>query len=157
MRVFGLLLDEGHKTLAELADLDLLAATKLVKSCRRGDMLLAQQICYLLHQSMEKWIKLGNQVSGSRKKLREYSKNHSLRFLLDEPLLGLDFICIREWIEMADKRVLEQDFASSIRYSSDFEVDAPDLVFLMLPIAFECRRAAKRLIKQKLFEGEANK
>jgi hypothetical protein len=156
MRVFEVILDEEHQTLAELADLDLLAALHLLKSCRAGEMLLAQQICYLLHQSMEKWIKLSNQIGGSSKNLRANGKNHSLKYLFDEPLLGTEFVCICERIEIIDERILEQSFASAIRYSSVFEVDAPNLAFLMLPIAFECRRTAKSYMKQKLLGGETN-
>lgn len=135
---------QSHQKFIERAEEDLLCAIHL---CRRKVCGYEPSvvICYLLHQAVEKWLKLLVYVRGLP--VGDVRNTHNLDLLL-ELLQDTDprFEAIRANIGNADRDLLRRKFASNLRY----EETPPDIslhIDTLLPVAFAVRRLAKEKLR----------
>jgi HEPN domain-containing protein len=130
----------------EQADEDLLYATICLRN-KNGDYWPIDDINYLLHQSIEKWLKAFLHVGeGTPFK----SRGHNLESLLSS--------CVQKDMEMLkvqimlerDEYLLRTDYPANLRYrEGDIydTYDLPDQFCILLEAAFTTRRVVKRWLR----------
>jgi HEPN domain-containing protein len=143
LRVYELPDDKAdQQRFIDRAEEDLLCALSLYTR-RACGYLPVVTVCFLLHQSIEKWLKAFLAV-----KAKPQPKTHDLYQLLEAARkIEPKFMKVREDIEKVDSEILGQQFPSDIRYEDtrpDIEKD--------VEILLQAARATRRLVKQSLKE-----
>jgi HEPN domain-containing protein len=138
---------ESLQPLIECAEEDLLCAIHLY---RRGacNYLPIVNVCYLLHQAIEKWLKVLINVRGMTVSMKG-NNAHNLRSFFEtiaqqEP----QFRRISSKIEEVDGRILEHRYPGNLRYN-ETAPEIKDFVEVLIVAAFETRRAVKRCLKRE--------
>lgn len=132
------------------AEEDLLAAIYL---CREKKQYFPHStICYLLHQSIEKWLKAFLEINGIT-----MGKTHNLFVLLKRAGEKDEFFS--RSLQLLDQNipiVLEEKFSSDLlRYSNSEELLNTDKIVAMLfPLVFKIRRIVKSRIRQEAIRNE---
>lgn len=132
------------------AEEDLLAAIYL---CREKKQYSPHStICYLLHQSIEKWLKAFLEINGIN-----MGKTHNLFVLLKRA--GEKDPFFTRSLQMLNQNasiILEEKFSSDLlRYSNNEELPKIDkLVAMLFPLAFKIRRIVKLRIRQEVLSNE---
>ncbi len=128
------------------AEEDLLCAISLFRRGACGYLPL-NNICYLLLQAIEKWLKLLIAVRGIPAPARGQNA-HNLRSFFEaiaeqEPR----FATIRDRMETMDGELLDHRFPGKLRYEELPQVDRTYIKTLLVA-AFETRRIVKQCLKQ---------
>lgn len=105
-------------------------------------------VCYLLHQAVEKWIKVVHAVAGIPE-VNAKKEGHDLGRLL-EPLEAKypEFSSIRTMIEEVDGGLLRQRFPADLRYE-EIMPEIERYVAVLMRAAFLVRRTAKTWLQMK--------
>lgn len=126
------------------AEEDLLCAFLLCKN--KTSYSPHANICYFLHQTIEKWLKAYMAINGLA-----FRNTHELFFLLQQsgnkdPI----FLGILQRLDQYAPIVLTSDFSSNIlRYGSDEDASNIQVcVSELFPVAFQVRRLVKKSIRR---------
>mgnify|MGYP005841338443 CR=1 FL=1 len=153
LQVYGLPEDATpQQPLIERAEEDLLCAIALYRQGACGYLPLVT-VCFLLHQALEKWLKLIIAVRGiavaAKQDEKQRVKPHDLYRLLtalDEKLP--EFGEIRGEIEKVDPALMDHKFPGSLRYN-ETPAEIERYVRVLIPVAFKTRRLVKRYLNQE--------
>lgn len=136
----------------ERAEEDLLCAVSLYRRGACGYLPL-NNVCYLLHQAIEKWLKLFIAVGRVEGVPTRGQHAHDLRlFLTAIEALDPEFLRIRGMIEAVDGQMMDHRFPGSLRYEAT-KPETDQHVETLMSVAFRTRRLVKRCLK--LLEEEA--
>ena len=134
-----------QQPLIERAEEDLLCAVALY---RQGacDYLPLVTICYLLHQALEKWLKLLIAVRGMSASTKGqhdlYNRIKAIETSVPE------FREIREKIEEMDPILMDHKFPGNLRYT-ETPADIEQYVEVLIPTVFKTRRLVKRCLSEE--------
>ena len=138
---------EAQQRYIDRAEEDLLCAVGL---CRRGTFgyIPLVNVCYLLHQAIEKWLKMLIAVQGVA-----VPRLHELHLLLDavaarEPQV----MRIRDMIVEVDEVLLSQKFPSNLRYE-ETPPEVERYIDVLMRAAFMLRKIAKRWLRREGPDG----
>lgn len=126
------------------AEEDLLVAVYL---CRRKIGYPPRStICYLLHQSIEKWLKAFLEINGI-----EFGKTHNLFILLKKAGEKDDFfIQLLRNLDSNAHIILGENFSSdNLRYGKEQLPNTEELVSILFPVTFKIRRIVKKRILEE--------
>lgn len=126
------------------AEEDLVCAVSLYRRGACGYSPLVT-ICFLLHQAIEKWLKLLIAVQGLKIPTNGQHDLHP-RFTALEGLIP-DLGRIRKEIETIDEKILTHRFPGDLRYN-ETPADIERYVNVLLRAAFKVRRIVKRYLKE---------
>lgn len=137
----------SQQPLIERAEEDLLCALALHRQGACGYLPLVT-VCYLLHQALEKWLKLLIAVRG----IHISTKTHDLYRRFEaveeaEPVFG----DIRSQIEEIAPEIMAHKFPGNLRYN-ETPPDIERYVQVLIKAAFATRRLVKRTLKRTLEE-----
>lgn len=129
----------AQQALIERAEEDLLCALSLYRKGVCGYLPLVT-VCFLLHQAVEKWLKVLIAVKG----ITVNSKQHDLYSRL-EALMRVDsaFEEVKLQIEAANIEIMDHKFPGNLRYS-ETSSDIEQYINTLMKAAFAVRKIAKR-------------
>lgn len=133
-----------YQPLIDRAEEDLLCAIALYR--RRFCGCAGNNICFFLHQSVEKWLKL--LIGVTAQKLPGGIKSHELyeRFRLLAQLENLHYLDeVKSEIEEVDGKILGHRFPGELRYN-ETPSDIESYIQVLLKAAFKTRRIAKKYL-----------
>jgi len=125
------------------AEEDLFTAVIL---CRKRQVYVPlMNICYFLHQSIEKWLKLFLSIKGI---LAKGDKHHLDKLLQRAESLDSQFADVRSEIDAIDPQILGPNFASStLRYGETLtEREIKSDIKALMKAAFKTRRLVKQCL-----------
>jgi HEPN domain-containing protein len=129
------------------AEEDLLCAVSLCRGGARGYLPLVT-VCYLLHQAIEKWLKLLISVLSIGVSTKGTNAHNLRLFLTEIGKLEPEFLSIQDNIEVVDGEMLEHRFPGDLRYKeTPSEIDL--YIKVLLKAAFTTRRLVKRHLKKE--------
>jgi HEPN domain-containing protein len=134
---------QSQQYLIRRAEEDLFCAVML---CRRksGYMPLVN-ICYLLHQSIEKWLKVFLIIQSPAFK----QKGHDLEYLFDKATeIKIQFEFIKSELTLVDPVILGPKFPSDLRYN-ETSPEIEDYIQALMRAVFKTRRLIKRHLIQE--------
>ncbi|MCX8171798.1 MAG: HEPN domain-containing protein [Candidatus Bathyarchaeota archaeon] len=145
----------NEQRLVDRAEEDLLCAVHLLRKPPFGRYTPAH-VCYLLHQSIEKWLKVLLLYNKGK-----YPKLHNLDELFQNVIQSTDHHLsntisrvkdlieeVDEWVESSagvwELKILDRNFQDNLRYNKDDPNDVQ--VWVLLKCAFKIRKIVKRII-----------
>jgi hypothetical protein len=141
---------QPQQPLVDRAEEDLMCAICLYREGACGYPPLLN-ICYLLLQGIEKWLKVFiavQDVTGVPTKGRD---SHNLsRFFTAVAEHEPAFEEIRQKIEATDAQLLSHDFNVNLRYN-DTPTEIETYIEKLIPAAFDTRRVVKRFLKRRQY------
>jgi len=134
----------SQQRLIERAEEDLLCAVALYRQGACGYLPLVTT-CYLLHQALEKWLKLLIAVRG----IPVSAKAHDLynRIVALEKL-DPEFKKIQEEIEGTDPMLMDHNFPGNLRYN-EIPTDIEQYIKALISAVFRTRRLSKQYLDQE--------
>lgn len=130
------------------AEEDLMCAICLYREGACGYLPLVN-ICYLLLQSIEKWLKVFiaiQDISVATKGRDSHNLSRFFTALEREEA----FKVIRQRIERTDPKLLLHDFYVNLRYN-DTPTEIENYIKTLIPAAFDTRRVVKRFLKRRQY------
>jgi len=139
----------AQQPLIERAEEDLLCALSLYRQGTCGYSPLVT-VCFLLHQALEKWLKVLIAVKG----IHVSAKTHDLYSRLEAAKeVDPEFEDIRKKIEEIELTIMDHKFPGDLRYN-ETPPDIEQYVEVLIKAAFATRKLVKRALKRRLEEME---
>lgn len=144
LRVYRLPEDaSSQQCLVERAEEDLLCAISLYRNGSCGYKPLVT-VCYLLHQALEKWLKLFIAVKG----IPLNAKTHDLDSRIRAIEQIIDGLCdIRKDIEEIDPKLMDHKFPGDLRYN-DTPPEIDEYINVLMHAVFRVRKLIKKHLNQ---------
>lgn len=140
----------SQQVFIDRAEEDFLCALSMWRRGRCSHLPITN-ICYLLHQCIEKWLKAFLAIN-SLEIPKKYQRTHSLgKFLEIAKQRESLFAELRQKIADKEPKLLEASFPGNLRYSETPE-EIEDYVKLLLCIVIDVRRIAKNNFRKVLFQ-----
>lgn len=139
---------QRQQPLIDRAEEDLMCAICLYREGACGYLPLLN-ICYLLLQGIEKWLKVFIATQGILGVPTRGRDAHNLeRFFTEVARHEQDFEVIRQRIAEADPQLLSHDFYVNLRYN-DTPTEIENCIETLISTAFDTRRVVKRFLKRR--------
>lgn len=139
---------QSQQCLIDRAEEDLICAICLYRgACGHLPLL---NICYLLLQSIEKWLKVFIAIQDISVPTKGRDSHNLFRFFTALSERELAFKQIQEQIEATDPQLLSHNFYVNLRYN-DTPTQIETYIETLIPAAFNTRRIVKRFLKRRLY------
>lgn len=135
----------SQQPLIERAEEDLLCAVTLYHRGACGYLPLVTT-CYLLHQALEKWLKLLIAVRGISVSAKGPHDLYNRIVALEK--LHPEFKEIRKEIEGVDPMLMDQKFPGNLRYN-EIPTDIEQYIKALMSAVFRTRRLARQYLDQE--------
>lgn len=132
----------SQQPLIERAEEDLLCAVALYRRGACGYLPLVTT-CYLLHQALEKWLKLLIAVRGISVSTKGQHDLYNRIVALESSVP--EFKKIREEIERIDPMLMDHKFPGNLRYN-EIPTDIEQYIKALISAVFKTRRLVKRCL-----------